>query len=152
MLLRCQAFVMWINRCESFPNMTVTNPFWLPRHRERGTGDLFVTEAQGSEIFWVMNRVPFLNRADWWLNQVQWIQPTKEPKETSTFLAFFPCLKKVDLCYRHAVCVPLNFWMPEPGFMKLGMRNIEPEPISSACCKNPIHQSVCLYVYPSYRC
>jgi hypothetical protein len=37
-----------------------------------------------------------------------------------SFLAFFP---KVGLCVLHPVCVspppPINFWMPEPLFMKL---------------------------------
>jgi hypothetical protein len=43
---------------------------------------------------------------------------------------------------------PINFRIPEPVFMKL----VAPEPISSAYFINPSRQSVCLYVYPSYRC
>jgi hypothetical protein len=36
--------------------------------------------------------------------------------------------------------------------MKLGMYIMVPEPISAAYFMNPSHQSVCLYVYPSYNC
>jgi hypothetical protein len=35
---------------------------------------------------------------------------------------------------------------------KLGVYIMAPEPISMACFINPSRQSVCLYVYPSYRC
>jgi hypothetical protein len=49
------------------------------------------------------------------------------------FLAYFP---KVGLCDLHAVCVPvnsppppINFWMPEPIFIKPGMYIMPPEPI-----------------------
>jgi hypothetical protein len=67
---------------------------------------------------------------------------------------------KVGLCDLHAVCVsvnpplppPINFWMPQPIFMKLGMYIMATEPISEAYFINPSHRSVCLYVYPSYRC
>jgi hypothetical protein len=45
-----------------------------------------------------------------------------------------------------------NFWMPESIFMKLRMYNMATELISTAYFINPFHQSVCLYVYPSYRC
>jgi hypothetical protein len=59
---------------------------------------------------------------------------------------------KVGLRDHHAVGVSLypfiNFWMPEPIFMKLGMYIMAPEPISTAYFINPSHQSVCLYVYP----
>jgi hypothetical protein len=37
--------------------------------------------------------------------------------------------------------------MPERIFMKLGMYNMAPEPISTACFINTSHQTVCLYVY-----
>jgi hypothetical protein len=43
---------------------------------------------------------------------------------------------------------PINFWTPEPIYIKLGMCIMAPEPISTACFINPSHQSVCLYVYP----
>jgi hypothetical protein len=43
---------------------------------------------------------------------------------------------------------PINFWMPEPIFMKPGMYIMAPEPISMAYFINPSHQSLCLYVYP----
>jgi hypothetical protein len=47
------------------------------------------------------------------------------------------------------LCIPpINLWMPEPLFMKLGMRIIVPEPISTAYFINPSHQPVCLDVYP----
>jgi hypothetical protein len=39
--------------------------------------------------------------------------------------------------------------MPEVIFMKLGMRILALEPISTAYLINPSYQSVCLYVYPS---
>jgi hypothetical protein len=43
---------------------------------------------------------------------------------------------------------PINFWTPEPIFMKLGTYITAPEPISMGWLKIPSHQSVCLYVYP----
>jgi hypothetical protein len=61
---------------------------------------------------------------------------------------------KIGLWDHVAVCVclcipsPINFWMPEPIFMKLGTYISAPQPISTAYLKNPSHQSVCLYVYP----
>jgi hypothetical protein len=42
----------------------------------------------------------------------------------------------------------INFWTPEPIFMKLGTYITAPEPISTADLKNLSHQSVRLYVYP----
>jgi hypothetical protein len=77
------------------------------------------------------------------------------------FLAYFPYFEKikVGLYDLHAVCVsvclcipPTHFWMPEPILIKLGMYIMAPEPISKAYFINPSHHSVCLYVYPSYRC
>jgi hypothetical protein len=44
--------------------------------------------------------------------------------------------------------LPINFWMPEPIFMKLGIYIVVSELISTAYFINPSHQSVCLYVYP----
>jgi hypothetical protein len=64
-------------------------------------------------------------------------------------LAYFP---KVDLWILHAVCASptINFWMPEPIFMKLGVyiHITVPKPISTAHFINPSQQSVCLYVHP----
>jgi hypothetical protein len=40
--------------------------------------------------------------------------------------------------------------MPEPVFMKLGMYILAPEPISTAYFLNPSHQSVWMYIYPSF--
>jgi hypothetical protein len=57
---------------------------------------------------------------------------------------------KVGLCDHHAVCLcthPINFWMLEPVFMKLGMYILAPESISTAYLINPSHQSLCLFVY-----
>jgi hypothetical protein len=54
-----------------------------------------------------------------------------------------------------AVCLwipPVNFGMPEPIFTKLGMHVMATESVSTAFFINPSHQTVCLYVYPSYRC
>jgi hypothetical protein len=74
------------------------------------------------------------------------------------FLVYFPYFEKmkVGLCDLNAVCVsvnppPINFWNPEPIYMKLGMYIMAPMPISTACFINSTHQSVCLRVYPSYR-
>jgi hypothetical protein len=67
-------------------------------------------------------------------------------------LAYFPYFEKikVSLCYLHAHGVspppPINFWMPEPNFMKLGI--MAPEPFSMAYFINPSHQAVCTHVYP----
>jgi hypothetical protein len=55
------------------------------------------------------------------------------------------------------VCVtpppPINFWMPEPICMKIGIYSyiMTTEPISTVYFTNPSHQSVCLYVYLSSR-
>jgi hypothetical protein len=38
--------------------------------------------------------------------------------------------------------------MAQPIFMKLGAYIMALEPVSTAYCVNPSHQSVCLYVYP----
>jgi hypothetical protein len=54
---------------------------------------------------------------------------------------------KVRLCDHLAVyvCIPhINFWTPEPIFMKLGMYIMTPEPISTAYFINPSYQSVCI--------
>jgi hypothetical protein len=51
----------------------------------------------------------------------------------------------VSLC----LCIPpINFRMPEPMFIKLGIYILAPEPISTAYFINPSHHSVSLYVYP----
>jgi hypothetical protein len=61
---------------------------------------------------------------------------------------------KAGLCYFLTVCVsllyttPINLWMVEPVFMKLGMYIMAHESISATYFINPSHQSVCLYVYP----
>jgi hypothetical protein len=39
---------------------------------------------------------------------------------------------------------PINFWMHELIFMKLGMYIMTPEPISTAHFINPSHQSMCI--------
>jgi hypothetical protein len=74
-------------------------------------------------------------------------------KDYSEFLAYFPYFekkRKVGLCDLHAVCVshPNSFRMPEPIFMKLGMYIMAPGSIPAAYFISPVHQSVCLYVYP----
>jgi hypothetical protein len=51
---------------------------------------------------------------------------------------------------QYCLCIPpppINFWMPEPIFMKLGVYIMTPEPILTAYFINPSHESVCLYVY-----
>jgi hypothetical protein len=71
------------------------------------------------------------------------------------FFAHFPYLGKKEsmlMWSTYCLCVceslPINFWMPEPVFIKLGMYIMAPEPISTAYFLNSSHQSVCLYVYP----
>jgi hypothetical protein len=50
--------------------------------------------------------------------------------------------------YMLCTSLPLiNFQMPEPVFMKLGVYIMAPEPFSAAYVMKPSHQSVCLYVY-----
>jgi hypothetical protein len=48
------------------------------------------------------------------------------------------------------VCVspPINFQVPEPIFIKLGMYIMACEPISTVYFINPSHQTVCLCVSP----
>jgi hypothetical protein len=48
------------------------------------------------------------------------------------------------------VCVfpPVNFWMPEPIFMKLGIYIVARESISTADFINPFRQCACPFVYP----
>jgi hypothetical protein len=46
------------------------------------------------------------------------------------------------------LCIPNNFGMVQPIFMKLGMYIMTRDPISVACFINPSSQPVCLYVYP----
>jgi hypothetical protein len=52
------------------------------------------------------------------------------------------------------ICVStfINVRMPKPVFMKRAMYITKPESILTAYFINPSHQSVYLYVYPSYRC
>jgi hypothetical protein len=42
---------------------------------------------------------------------------------------------------------PVNFWMAEPIFMRLGMHIMAPDSISTVYFIWPSNQSVCLYVY-----
>jgi hypothetical protein len=60
------------------------------------------------------------------------------------------CKNKSRLMRSLTLCVhpPINFWMPEAIFKKLGMHIMVPESISTAYFVNPSHHSVCLYVYP----
>jgi hypothetical protein len=52
------------------------------------------------------------------------------------------------------VCIPtINFWMPEPIFMKLGMYIMAPEPIATAYFINsPPSVCVSVCVYAPHRC
>jgi hypothetical protein len=52
-----------------------------------------------------------------------------------------------------SVCLwipPVNLWMAEPIFIKLGMYIMAPEPISTTYFINLSRKSVCLYVYSSF--
>jgi hypothetical protein len=79
----------------------------------------------------------------------------------SPISAYFPYFgKNISRFVRWPCCLcvclspNINFWMPEQIFMKLCMHIMimATEPISTAYFINPSHQSVCLYVNPSYRC
>jgi hypothetical protein len=67
------------------------------------------------------------------------------------FSAYFPYFEKikVGLWDHDAVCVSvnpsINFWIPEPIFMKLCIYILTLELIWTAYFINPSHQSVCLY-------
>jgi hypothetical protein len=73
------------------------------------------------------------------------------------FLACFPYLEKKNksrlmispCCLCVCIASPINFWMPEPIFMKLGMYIIVLEPISTPYFINPSQQSMRLDVIPS---
>jgi hypothetical protein len=51
-------------------------------------------------------------------------------------------------CLYNCEFLHINFSMPEPFFMKLGMHILVPEPIRTAYFINPSHESVFQYVYP----
>jgi hypothetical protein len=74
------------------------------------------------------------------------------PSSYIFLLAYFPYFEKikVGLWNLHPVCVshPINYWMPEPIFMKCGMYIIALELRSTACFLNPSNLSMCLYMYP----
>jgi hypothetical protein len=42
---------------------------------------------------------------------------------------------------------PVNFWVPQPIFMKISVYIMAPEPIPMAYFINPSHRSMCLHVY-----
>jgi hypothetical protein len=66
------------------------------------------------------------------------------------FLPTFLILKiiKVGSCDLHAVCVspPINFWIAQPVFTKLGTHIMAHEPISTAYFINPSNQCVSVRV------
>jgi hypothetical protein len=57
--------------------------------------------------------------------------------------------KRVHVLDRSATVTGVKFWMPEPIFMKFGVRTIVYERISTAYFINPSHQFLCLYEYPA---
>jgi hypothetical protein len=75
---------------------------------------------------------------------------TKKKRDKYFCLNFLVYFLKVGLCDLNAVCEspPINFWIPEPIFMKFGMYIMASEPVLTAYSINSSHQSV----YPSYRC
>jgi hypothetical protein len=91
----------------------------------------------------------------WNVNRIvlKWACGARRVKDSSAlFLAYFT---KVGLCGHRAFCVSvyphINFWMPEPIFMKLGMYIMAPEPILAAYFINPSYQFslwVCIHIYP----
>jgi hypothetical protein len=74
--------------------------------------------------------------------------PTDVPKILGFVNTLFLFWKiKVCLWDHPAVCLcifSLNYWMPEPVFMKLGVYIMAPSPISA--------ESLCVFVYPLYSC
>jgi hypothetical protein len=42
--------------------------------------------------------------------------------------------------------ITINFWMPKPIFMKVGIYIMVPDPISTAYFINPSHQSMCMCI------
>jgi hypothetical protein len=54
-------------------------------------------------------------------------------------------------CLCACVSPTINFWMPEPVFMKFCIYIMAPEPISTTHFINPSHQSVSIRVFPR-RC
>jgi hypothetical protein len=75
---------------------------------------------------------------------------------TCASLAYFPYSEKIKegLCDLHAVCEShrqINFGMPEPIFIKLGMYIMASEPISTAYLTNPSHRSVCMCIVARQR-
>jgi hypothetical protein len=60
-------------------------------------------------------------------------------------LAYFTYFQKTEAgLWDHqavggSVNTPINFWMPEPIFIKLGTYVMVPEPISAAYFINPFH-------------
>jgi hypothetical protein len=64
------------------------------------------------------------------------------------------CLSACLSVYKNHLAVyvsvypPLNFWIHEPIFMKLGMCITASESNLTAYVINSCHQSVCLYLYP----
>jgi hypothetical protein len=60
---------------------------------------------------------------------------------------------EVGLFNLHAICDPhINFWLPEPIFMKLGMYIMSPETIFMAYIINPSLQCLWVYMYIPYHC
>jgi hypothetical protein len=79
--------------------------------------------------------------------------PSESPLILQLISLFFPYLKKnksrlmwSPCCLCVSVSLPINFWMPERIFMKLGMYIMAPEPISTAYSISPSHQSVSICV------
>jgi hypothetical protein len=89
-------------------------------------------------------------------------EPAKGNKNHNVMCSCFTFLilkkTKVSLCDSHAVCVSvsslplINFRILERIFTRFDIYIVPPELISVAYFINPSHQSVCLYLYPSYRC
>jgi hypothetical protein len=72
---------------------------------------------------------------------------------SSFLLAYFPYFEKIKVVsWDLQLCIPpINFWMPEPLFMKLGMYSMVSKPLSTACFTHSSHQSVSICV-SHYRC
>jgi hypothetical protein len=70
---------------------------------------------------------------------------------SSYYFPYFEVIKEClwdHLSLSLCLCIPrINFWMPEPVFMKLDMYIMAPEVVLTAYFIKHSHQSVCLCVY-----
>jgi hypothetical protein len=122
----------------------MTPCIWVDRYHVGATRRLHPQDWNLFSLTFSIPHARFLNLVLLWtvFNSVS----TQPP-----FLACFPYFEKNKSRLMRSPCVcvyhpPINFWMPEPVFMKLGMYIMAREPILTAYFINASHQSVCLYM------